>query len=65
MLNITPIVGNAGICPTQAAAVTAAYKKYAAAHPQAASEVANVAGNGSTSGDVSALSAFDPKLPTH
>jgi phospholipid/cholesterol/gamma-HCH transport system substrate-binding protein len=63
LLNITPIVSNAGICPTQSAAVTAAYKKYAAAHPNAASEVANVSGNGSASGDVSALSAFDPKLP--
>jgi phospholipid/cholesterol/gamma-HCH transport system substrate-binding protein len=63
LLNITPIVGNAGICPKQAAAIQGQYAKYASAHPQAAKQIANVASNGSVNGTVSALSGFDPKLP--
>jgi phospholipid/cholesterol/gamma-HCH transport system substrate-binding protein len=63
VLNITPIIGSNGICPKQSAALTADYKKYEAGHPQASGEVAHVASSGATSGDVSALTNFDPNLP--
>jgi hypothetical protein len=65
ILNITPIIGSDGICPKQAAALTADYKKYEAGHPQASGEIAHVASSGLTSGDVSALTNFDPNLPVH
>jgi phospholipid/cholesterol/gamma-HCH transport system substrate-binding protein len=64
LFNLTPLVGSAGICPQQASAVTAAYKKYAVKHPNAAKQVNNVSANGQTNGVVSALANFDPKLPT-
>jgi phospholipid/cholesterol/gamma-HCH transport system substrate-binding protein len=63
LMNLTPIVGAAGICPKQAAAVTADYKQYAAKHPAAAAQVKNVAADGQANGVVSALANFDPKLP--
>ncbi len=65
VLNITPIIGAEGICPTQASALSADYKKYLAGHPQASGELAHVASSGTSSGDVSALSNFDPNLPVH
>jgi phospholipid/cholesterol/gamma-HCH transport system substrate-binding protein len=63
LFNLTPIVGSAGICPKQATAVSAAYQQYAAKHPDAAQQVNNVSANGKTTGVVSALAGFDPKLP--
>jgi phospholipid/cholesterol/gamma-HCH transport system substrate-binding protein len=63
LFNLTPIVGSQGICPTQATAVTAAYKQYAAKHPEAAKQVKNVSADGAANGVVSALAGFDPKLP--
>ena len=63
LLNVTPILSNAGLCPTQAAALKAAYRSYVAKHPQAQAQSANVSSNGSSTGNVSALSAFDPTLP--
>jgi phospholipid/cholesterol/gamma-HCH transport system substrate-binding protein len=63
ILNITPIIGSGGICPKQATALNAAYKKFLAGHPQAASQVAHVSSSGQPTGDVSALSTFDPNLP--
>jgi phospholipid/cholesterol/gamma-HCH transport system substrate-binding protein len=65
LFNLTPIVGSEGICPTQATAVTAAYKQYTAKHPAAAQQAQNVSADGAVNGVVSALSGFDPKLPTH
>jgi phospholipid/cholesterol/gamma-HCH transport system substrate-binding protein len=63
LFNLTPIVGAAGICPKQAAAVTAAFKQYSAKHPNAAKQVNNVSADGRANGVVSALSNFAPKLP--
>jgi phospholipid/cholesterol/gamma-HCH transport system substrate-binding protein len=63
ILNITPIIGATGICPTQATALNADYKKFLAAHPQAASQAAHATSSGMPSGNVSALSTFDPNLP--
>ena len=63
LFNLTPIVGSQGICPKQAGAVSAAYQQYTAKHPDAAQQVKNVAADGRTSGVVSALAGFDPKLP--
>jgi phospholipid/cholesterol/gamma-HCH transport system substrate-binding protein len=63
ILNITPIIGSGGLCPTQSTALTAAYKRFLAGHPQAAAETAHVTSSGTHSGDVSALSTFDPNLP--
>ncbi len=64
LLNLTPILTSAGLCPAQAAGLTAAYKSYVAKHPQAQAQTANVASNGTPTGNVSALSTFDPSLPT-
>ena len=61
--NLTPIVGSAGLCPKQASAVSAAYKQYAAKHPDAAKQVKNVSADGRVNGVVSALANFAPKLP--
>jgi phospholipid/cholesterol/gamma-HCH transport system substrate-binding protein len=63
VLNITPIIGANGICPKQATALTAAYKKFLANHPQAAAAAAHATSSGRPSGNVSALSTFDPALP--
>jgi phospholipid/cholesterol/gamma-HCH transport system substrate-binding protein len=65
LFNLTPIVGAQGICPKQAAAVNTAYRQYAAKHPNAAKQVNNVSASGKTTGVVSALAGFDPKLPVH
>jgi phospholipid/cholesterol/gamma-HCH transport system substrate-binding protein len=63
LLNIAPIIGPGGVCPTQGAAITKAYNAYVAKHPAAAGAVAKVSSNGTSSGNVSALSDFDPVLP--
>jgi phospholipid/cholesterol/gamma-HCH transport system substrate-binding protein len=63
LFNLTPIVGAAGICPKQASAVSAAFKQYAAKHPNAAKQVKNVSAGGQANGVVSALANFAPKLP--
>jgi phospholipid/cholesterol/gamma-HCH transport system substrate-binding protein len=62
LLNLTPIVGPGGVCPTSAAGVTAAFKKYEVTHPKAAAEVNSVKPTGQITGNVSALTQFDPKL---
>jgi phospholipid/cholesterol/gamma-HCH transport system substrate-binding protein len=65
LFNLTPIVsGSEGVCSTQSSAVSAAYKQYVAKHPQAAKQVSHVSADGATNGVVSALTGFDPKLPT-
>jgi hypothetical protein len=59
VLNLTPILTTAGVCPTQAAADQAAYSKYQA---QKQSLSGNVASN-AVGGVSKALAPFDPKLP--
>jgi phospholipid/cholesterol/gamma-HCH transport system substrate-binding protein len=63
VLNLTPIVGANGLCPTQAAANEADYKRYLATHPGALAQIAHTSSSGRTTGTVSALSNFDPALP--
>ena len=63
LFNLTPIVGTQGVCPKQATAMSAAFKQYAAKHPDAAKQVKNVSSNGQANGVVSALANFAPKLP--
>jgi phospholipid/cholesterol/gamma-HCH transport system substrate-binding protein len=61
VLNLTPILTTAGLCPTQAAANQADFQKFHANKQGAAgtgSSTANAVG-----GAVKALSTFDPKLP--
>jgi phospholipid/cholesterol/gamma-HCH transport system substrate-binding protein len=63
VLNITPIVGNSGLCPKQASVNQAAYEKFITQHPAARAEIVHALSSGRTTGDVSALSTFDPALP--
>jgi hypothetical protein len=61
VLNLTPILTTAGVCPTQAAANQADFQRFEANKQSAAasgSSTANAVG-----GAVKALSNFDPKLP--
>ena len=70
-MNLTPILTDAGLCPTQAAADQSAYAKYEQKHP-----ATSAAGSNSTLSKVSALTPhagsgatgsnnlFLPKLPT-
>jgi phospholipid/cholesterol/gamma-HCH transport system substrate-binding protein len=62
LLNLTPILTNAGLCPTQAAANTADYQSYEAKKQSPASTVSGVASN-AVGGAAKALAPFDPKLP--
>ncbi len=72
LMNLTPVLTNTGLCPTQAAADQAAYAKYQQQHPATATAQSNSALSG-----ISALSPhagsgvagtksnlFLPKLPT-
>jgi phospholipid/cholesterol/gamma-HCH transport system substrate-binding protein len=65
VLNITPIIGSNGICPTQAQANQADYQKFLAQHPQASAEASHASSSGRPTGSVSALQSFDPNLPAH
>jgi phospholipid/cholesterol/gamma-HCH transport system substrate-binding protein len=73
-MNLTPILTDAGLCPTQAAADAKAYDKYKAQHPATAAASSNSslaqvqalqphAGSGSESGAGSKSTLFLPKLP--
>ncbi len=65
MLNLTPILTTAGVCPTQAAANQADFQKYQAKKQSlAASNGASAASTGNAVGGAAkALAPFDPKLP--
>ncbi|MGI8411643.1 MAG: MlaD family protein [Solirubrobacteraceae bacterium] len=64
LLNLTPILTDLKLCPAQASANAAAYRKYqhgrATARPRAAARVAGAL----TAGRLSANLPFQPKLPT-
>jgi phospholipid/cholesterol/gamma-HCH transport system substrate-binding protein len=62
LLNLTPILTNAGLCPTQAAANTADYQKYTAKKQSLAGTGSSTA-NAVVGGAAKALAPFDPKLP--
>jgi len=62
LLNLAPIVGPDGVCPSTGTTIASAYKSYAAKHPQAAAETAHVKSNGQLTGNVSALDQFAPQL---
>jgi hypothetical protein len=62
LLNLTPILTNAGLCPTQAAANTADYEKYTAKKQSLAGTGSSTA-NAVVGGAAKALAPFDPKLP--
>ncbi|MGZ4175964.1 MAG: MlaD family protein [Solirubrobacteraceae bacterium] len=62
VLNVTPILTSAGLCPNQAAANQADFAKYQAKKQSLAGQVTSnaVSANG---GVAKALAPFDPKLP--
>jgi phospholipid/cholesterol/gamma-HCH transport system substrate-binding protein len=62
VLNLTPILTSAGVCPTQAAANQADYQTYQAKKQSLADTVSSAVGN-AVGGAAKALAPFDPKLP--
>ena len=62
LFNLTPILTSAGLCPTQAAANTAAYQKYEA-NKQSVTSTASSTANAVVGGAAKALAPFDPQLP--
>ena len=62
ILNLTPILTNANLCPTQAAANTTDYTKYEANNQSPANNASSTA-NSVVGGAAKALAPFDPKLP--
>jgi phospholipid/cholesterol/gamma-HCH transport system substrate-binding protein len=66
LLNLTPILTTAGVCPTQAAANQADFEKYQAKKQSpgsTASSTASSTANAVVGGAAKALAPFDPKLP--
>src|ERR1700742_2884221 len=66
LLNLTPILTSAGVCPTQAAANQADFQKYQANKQSAAgttSSTVSSSANAVVGGSAKALAPFDPKLP--
>jgi phospholipid/cholesterol/gamma-HCH transport system substrate-binding protein len=59
VLNISPILSNPGLCPTQATALGAAYKRYG----QQQQTIAAHASGGSYAQSTQQLATFDPALP--
>ena len=62
LLNLTPILTSANLCPTQSAANTAAFQKYQA-NQQSQSSTGSSTANAVVGGATKALAPFDPKLP--
>jgi phospholipid/cholesterol/gamma-HCH transport system substrate-binding protein len=62
VLNLTPILTTAGLCPTQSAANQAAFAKYQAKKQSLGGQVTSHAVS-ATGGSGQALAPFDPKLP--
>ena len=66
LLNLTPILTTAGLCPTQAAANQADFQKYQAQKHSVggtASSAGSSTANAIVGGAAKALAPFDPKLP--
>jgi phospholipid/cholesterol/gamma-HCH transport system substrate-binding protein len=70
VLNLTPILTTAGVCPTQAAANQADFQKYQAKKQSQANTPSSTAGNpaggaasNAVGGAAKALAPFDPNLP--
>jgi phospholipid/cholesterol/gamma-HCH transport system substrate-binding protein len=61
VLNLTPILTTAGVCPTQAAADQADFQKYQAKQQGLSGTVSSTAN--AVGGAAKALAPFDPKLP--
>ncbi len=62
LLNLTPILTNANLCPSQAAANTADYQTYEA-KKQSPGNTTSSNANAVVGGAAKALAPFDPKLP--
>ncbi len=62
LLNVTPILTDANLCPTQAAANSSAYTKYQAKKQSATGTVSGATSN-VVSGVGKTLAPFDPQLP--
>jgi phospholipid/cholesterol/gamma-HCH transport system substrate-binding protein len=62
LLNLTPILTNAGLCPTQANANTADYQSYQA-KKQSLADTASSTANAVVGGAAKTLAPFDPQLP--
>jgi phospholipid/cholesterol/gamma-HCH transport system substrate-binding protein len=58
VMNLTPILTTAGVCPTQAAADSAYYKQYEAQKQGMSAKVMTATGHATTT-----LAPFDPALP--
>jgi hypothetical protein len=66
LLNLTPILTDAGLCPKQAAADVAAYRQYQAGKLPGLKANADIGGAGSTgSGSSGGKGPFHPILPTN
>jgi phospholipid/cholesterol/gamma-HCH transport system substrate-binding protein len=66
LLNLTPILTSAGVCPTQAAANQADFQKYQTQKQSLASTASGTvssSANAVVGGTAKALAPFDPKLP--
>jgi phospholipid/cholesterol/gamma-HCH transport system substrate-binding protein len=70
VLNLTPILSNAGLCPQQSQAIVTAYRKYQAQNPGSSGTTAVARALGAVEGNASDAAAgttnklFLPKLPT-
>jgi phospholipid/cholesterol/gamma-HCH transport system substrate-binding protein len=62
LLNLTPILTSAKLCPAQAAANATAYQSYQA-KKQSLANTTSSAANAAVGGAAKALAPFDPKLP--
>lgn len=62
LLNLTPILTSANLCPAQATANTAAFQKYEA-QKQSGTTTGSSTANAVVGGAAKALAPFDPKLP--
>jgi phospholipid/cholesterol/gamma-HCH transport system substrate-binding protein len=62
VLNLTPILTNAGVCPTQSAANQADFAKYQAKKQSLSGQVSSHAAS-ATGGSAPAQAPFDPALP--
>jgi phospholipid/cholesterol/gamma-HCH transport system substrate-binding protein len=62
LLNVTPILTDSNLCPSQAAANTADYQNYQTKKQSLADTVSSTA-NAAVGGAAKALAPFDPKLP--
>ena len=65
VLNLTPIIGANGLCPKQAAAQPGRLQAVPGPASRGRRRVAHVGSSGRSSGNVSALTAFDPGPPRH